>query len=159
MEYENFGYDFMYRTRQLLEIESDIHNKYNVTHLLNYCFGMITIPSETLIDYIPEIDLSNVTYGGISKSCFKRSQRWDFSTETYVDDYTLKNVIKHIRNGISHGNIQQSTDGGDQIVSIIITDKYKGVKNFEIKFTPTELTMFCKFFVDNLLIDYLLSKM
>ncbi|MCK8059721.1 MULTISPECIES: HEPN family nuclease [unclassified Fusibacter] len=73
MEYKHFGYDFIERTTELIKSTASIYEKYDVTYLLNCCFGLITIPRETMIKQIPKIDLKTAQFGEINVEKISKS--------------------------------------------------------------------------------------
>lgn len=98
--YINFEYDFIKRT--LVDIER-YQGEFEVTALLNSCVGLLVIPKENLFDKFSDEDISHF---GIDVN------------KVRVNDnsgcpHSLKNVLRHIRNSIAHGNFnQEDTSGG-----------------------------------------------
>jgi hypothetical protein len=59
------------------------------------------------------------------------------------NDYSLRNVVRHIRNGLAHGRIKQQTEEND-IVGIRIHDKHNEAsnENFAIELSINEFRDF-----------------
>ncbi len=98
--YVNFEYDFIKRT--LADIER-YQGEYEVTALLNSCVGLLVIPKENLFDKLPDEDINRF---GIDANKIKVN-------DNSMHPHSLKNVLRHIRNSIAHGNFNQEdcTDG------------------------------------------------
>ncbi|MCX6555476.1 MAG: HEPN family nuclease [Candidatus Aminicenantes bacterium] len=133
-EYTDFPKDFLKRTQDNLEKYS---GKYEITNLINNCLGLIVIPKEFIIDNIEDYELldSEIKYG-ISKTNINFENK---------NDYSLKNIIRHIRNGIAHGRIEQKSSEG-KIVGLRIFDcnKENSPENFSIKLSINEMKEFAK---------------
>ncbi len=132
-EYSDFPRDFLIRTKKNLDVYS---GDCKVTNLINNCLGLIIIPKELLLDNLPDyfFDDNDKTYG-ISKSniSYERS-----------NNFKLKNVIRHIRNGLAHGRIEQKSANG-KISGIRIFDRDTNnstADNFSIEMTIDEFQSF-----------------
>lgn len=110
--YSQFPRDFITRTKE------DIRNysgQYNVTNLINSCLGLIVIPKELRVQRLPNYKFNDTDRRyGVTKA----------SIELCKDkNYSLNNVVRHIRNGISHGLIDFKSTCGSTIDFIIISDR------------------------------------
>jgi hypothetical protein len=146
-EYKDFSKDFIQRTKCNLAMYD---GKYEVTHLINSCLGLIIIPKEMLAEKLSnepayEDDLSY----GISKE--KNSIKDDYAPNG-DKTYSLKNIIRHIRNGLSHGRIEQRVKNRE-IVGLRIYDKQneKSSENFSIDFTIEQFKTFALRVADDFL--------
>lgn len=134
MLYKNFEHDFVERTINNLKwIDTknsiDKTNKdstifYEFTNLINQCLGLILLPSQFSNDaflkcFPQELKIYEVDYSIVKKLK---------SDEPKI----LSNVLRHIRNGIAHGHIQQVIDGSDDITDVKIWDVDQNIEN------PTE---------------------
>ncbi len=131
-EYVNFPKDFAIRTKDNL---NKYIGNYEVTNLINCCLGLIIIPKEELGHTVPKYSFNNSdTKYGISKKNI---------TKEINQNFTLKNTLRHIRNGLAHGRIKQKTEDG-QIVGLKIYDKngQNGPENFSIHFSVEEFKQF-----------------
>ncbi len=131
-EYRTFPNDFIYRTKSIMYSYS---GKYGVTNLINCCLGLIVIPKQAFHHSIPnENTTDDIQAVGISKE----------NITLLVDKkYGLRNIVRHIRNGIAHGNIDQRSENGE-IVGLRIYDKDDATSpdNFSIEFTIDEFKNF-----------------
>jgi hypothetical protein len=114
----NFDTHFIARTRKIID---GYKGTYNITLLLNCLLGLIVLPSEfygrqsrtffeTEIANIPEL---NDIVNGITFNPTKRKNgSW------IADKKNLRNLIKKVRNGVSHQQIECVDDNGkwDRVV-------------------------------------------
>ena len=131
-EWKDFPRDFAARSRINVEKYS---GEYEVTNLINNCLGLIVIPKELNLESLPIYKFAEEDHTfGINK---KNIEKLDDS------NYSLLNVLRHIRNGLSHGLIDQRTENGD-ITAIRIWDREnkQSPGNFSITLTIDELKKF-----------------
>lgn len=124
MEYKNFEHDFVERTINNLKwIDSknsiDKTNKdstifYEFTNLINQCLGLIVLPSQFSNDAFLKCFPQELKFYEVDDSIVKKMK----SDEPKI----LSNVLRHIRNGIAHGHIQQVMDGKNDITDVKIWD-------------------------------------
>lgn len=130
--YKDFPIDFIKRTQSNLD---SYEGDFEITNLINNCLGLIVIPRQKLGKNLPDyiFDDKNNDYG-ISKINIEFEKN---------DDYSLSNTLRHIRNGIAHGRIEQKTEN-KQIVGLKIYDKNQNEddENFIIVFTIDEFKKF-----------------
>ena len=113
---KEFVKDFVKRT--LHNYESLKNGPYEVTLLINSCIGLLIVPKERSL--IEESKISKVTAQKL-KDCMENN--------TYNEELTVTNLIRHIRNGISHAKFEFIAENppqkGDslQIKSISIQDE------------------------------------
>lgn len=138
-EYLDFPIDFLIRSKKNLECYS---GTYDVTNLINCCFGLIIIPKQLLIKSLTAYEFTDddITYG-FSKQNIKLNDE---------NNYKLDNVLRHIRNGLSHGCIEQKSVE-KEITGIRIFDRYSesSPENFSIELTVNELKKFALKLSDN----------
>jgi hypothetical protein len=117
-EYSDFPKDFLQRTQKNLE---SYKGQYEVTNLINNCLGLIIIPKQLLRANISEYEftLTDRTYG-ISRKNIKLERN---------NNYTLSNIIRHIRNGIAHGRIEQVSEDSHIYDVDYSYDKLKMIKS------------------------------
>lgn len=131
-EYIDFPSDFIIRTKSNLE---NYNGEYETTNLINNCLGLIIIPRQKLNHKLPEytFDDENNDYG-ITKTNIEFEN---------ANDFSLSNILRHIRNGLAHGRIEQSVEN-DKIVGLRIHDKSNenANENFSIIFTVDEFKEF-----------------
>ena len=129
--YTDFPRDFIDRSKTNVE---NYCGEYEITNLINNCLGLIIIPKQRLANNIPqyEFDNNDKSYG-ITRSNITQSD----------DGYSLSQVLRHIRNGLAHGRIQQKLSG-DKISDLKIHDKFNdsSPENFSVEFTVEEFKCF-----------------
>jgi hypothetical protein len=148
---EKFDIEFIERTRIIID---SYDGKYNITLLLNCLLGLIVLPSEfyrkksqTFFDTdISEIDdLKDLTNGIIFNPTRRKKKRF------IEDKKTLGTLIKKVRNGISHQQIECTEDGGNW-KGVIIRDFNIGNNNnleLEVRWTTKQLREFAFYVADN----------
>jgi hypothetical protein len=148
---EKFDIQFIERTKKII---SNYKGTYNITLLLNCLLGLIVLPSEfyrrklrtffnTNISDIPELEELIV---GISFNPTRRENR-----QWVNDEKNLRNLIKKVRNGVSHQEIQCIDDNG-KWDSVIIRDFNTYNNNhleLEVRWTPRQLKTFSLFVADS----------
>lgn len=130
-EYQDFPRDFVERSKSNVD---NYCGEYEITNLINNCLGLIIIPKQIFADDIPEYEFDdNDKSYGITRRNITRSDH----------GYSLYHVLRHIRNGLAHGRIEQRVNG-DQISGLRIHDKYNdsSPENFSIEFTVQEFKCF-----------------
>jgi uncharacterized protein YxjI len=131
-QYTDFPINFIKRTQKNLE---NYKGEFETTNLINNCLGLIIIPKQKLNEHLPKyiFDDENNDYGITKKNI-------EFENK---DDFSLSKILGHIRNGLSHGRIEQKTENG-QIVGLRIHDKYNGndEETFAIEFSIDEFKKF-----------------
>lgn len=134
--YTDFSRDSIKRTKINIQ---EYQGKYEVTHLINSCLGLIVIPKELFVD-----KLSNEPIYERDES-YGINQAKNSILDTYADKedkvYGLKNIIRHIRNGLSHGHLEQKKDN-DKISGFRIFDSHRGNETFSIELTINEFKQF-----------------
>jgi len=101
MMYEDVIRDFAERTRLNLRaierLETDGHDVYEVTQLVNSTLGLLVFPQQEFVDRIPETPLTELVRDG-----------WPVPTVRRGADRVnnLNQLIRYLRNAIAHFNIQ-----------------------------------------------------
>lgn len=131
-EYSDFPRDFITRT---LTNMSSYTGQYEVTDLINNCLGLIIIPKQHLSENLPEFTFTEEdTSYGITKTNI---------TLNANENYSLRNVVRHIRNGLAHGRIEQRNFNGEiEGVRIYDCKQTCDQENFAIELTIKELKDF-----------------
>lgn len=142
MSYNNFELDFVERTLSNLQaIKNDSKNIYEFTNVLNQCYGLLIVPEEFA-----------KRKGIVGKMC-KKMEYYGFDKKQVVrfkaDKLDIKNLLRHLRNGLSHGRILPLNFDNGTIAGVKIWDTYSTkdhVPNKEIHtivtFTTEELRTF-----------------
>jgi len=137
MIYENLVKDFANRTRINLSIIKDKaeadQNAYEVTQLINSMLGLLVFPREEFFEKIPETNLKNLEKDG-----------WPIPRirGKYKQASNLKQLIRYLRNGIVHFNINFTETYGVIDGLIIWNKSLKGMKNWEVELKIKELDAF-----------------
>jgi len=131
-EYSNFTIDFVNRTKDIL---ANYKGEYETTNLINCCLGLIILPTQNIGNKIPSytFDEKDSFYGITAKNI----------TYEKNNDLTLSKTLRHIRNGLAHGRIDQKASR-KKIVGLRIHDKRDedSEENFVIEFTTEEFKNF-----------------
>lgn len=125
MEYTDFEKDFPERT---LGILNSYKGKYEVSLLLNCLLALLVLPKEKLLNNIPE----EIPPGwGLTKENIKK-----VSCESC--GYKLKEIVRHMRNAISHMRIKTANDDKGNIEMI----RFKDGRSFELEISVNNLKTF-----------------
>lgn len=150
---EIFDVEFITRTKKLI---SAYKGTYNITLLLNCLSGLIVLPSEyynrraktffsTEIADIPE--LNGLLNNGIFNPTKRKNNQW------VQDKHTFKNLIKKVRNAVSHQQILCVGNNG-KWESVTLKDiNFFNNNNIELEVTWTtkELRKFALFVANSYL--------
>jgi hypothetical protein len=117
MMYEDLVADFARRTRTNLEGLRTIKRQnpnmevYEVTQLINSMLGLLVFPQQRYIDRIPQTPLEELTADG-----------WPIPKVTgdYPQAEDLQKLVRLLRNGISHFNIEFIPDTQGEISALSI---------------------------------------
>jgi len=115
VEYHNVVEDFARRTRenlrQLHMLQTRGVQVYEVTALVNSMLGLLVFPQQKYVDSIPATPLEELIREG-------------WPTPQVIGDHpqvsNLRQLIRYLRNAISHFNVQFATDAGGQISGLTV---------------------------------------
>jgi len=131
--YSKFPRDFIKRTQEDIKAYT---GQYEVTNLINSCLGLIVIPKELKVQKLPKYSFGDTCQKyGITK----------LSIELCKDkNYSLGSVVRHIRNGLSHGLIDFESSDGSTIDFITVSDRRceDAPINFKIRFSIEQFKTF-----------------
>lgn len=129
MEYKDFEYDFVERTLRNIEwiekqnsiVKDDPTSMtfYEFTNLINQCLGLILLPSQFSNSTFLANFTQELTHYGVGDNIVNKIKG--------NKDKTLSNILRHLRNGIAHGHIQQYSVNNHDITDVRILDADKGV--------------------------------
>jgi hypothetical protein len=135
MMYEDVIRDFAERTRLNLRaierLETDGHDVYEVTQLVNSTLGLLVFPQQEFVDRIPETPLTELV-----------RDRWPVPTVRRGADRVnnLNQLIRYLRNAIAHFNIQFVGDGRNEVsVLRVWNENQNGVKTWEAELSVMDL--------------------
>ena len=152
MRITNFEIDFIERTKNLV---IEYNGEYKLTNLLNCLIGLIILPNERAQDDFPMVwdeEIKDLPiYPDLKILSFEPIQKIDRQSGkiTYYPK-TLKFFLKKLRNGIAHQNIKPINDG-NLFVGVTISNRFQGIKDFEIEFRRKELQIFAIFIAEQYL--------
>ncbi|MHB8463370.1 MAG: HEPN family nuclease [Acidimicrobiales bacterium] len=112
MEYsERFISEFGSRTLinldHIQEAERDGETVFPVTQLWNSLLGLVVLPKEREADRIPETPMSDLWADG-----------WPRINEQKGRSTTLRELVGHLRNAVSHGGVDFVPDEGGEIAKV-----------------------------------------
>jgi hypothetical protein len=138
MQYEDFGKNFIERTQKNLE---EYQGEYDVTSLINNCLGLIIIPKQSFTDNLPNLNINE--YSSIYHIGKDENKIEDTSAPIDSNRFSLKNIVRHIRNAISHGRIEEKVEN-EKIIGVRLYDKKNDTseENFSIEMTIEEFKSF-----------------
>lgn len=100
MQYEKFKRDFIIRTKEnLLKITEQ--NGYEVTQLINSSVGMLIVPEQKFYNEIDNSFVNEATLNEINLCIDSKNKM------------SLKEIVRHLRNSISHSRIKFENDNGE----------------------------------------------
>lgn len=145
--YTDLEVEFIERTMELIEqyygeLEKYRYEKqFNYTLILNCMLGLIVMPKEKVISYVPNDRLT---------SDFKKHIGL-VNSDLHDDIKTLRNLIQRLRNSIAHFNINViSEDDQKRIDWIEFIDSENGNKSIA-RFRANEILPFLKHYSSSLL--------
>jgi len=109
---DKFDIQFIERTKKIIE---DYNGTYNITLLLNCLLGLIVLPSEFYgrrsrtffnTDIYKMTELQELVNGITFNPTKRTNKKW------VSDKKNLRNLIKKVRNGVSHQQIECGEDNG-----------------------------------------------
>lgn len=115
MEYQHLIEDFARRTRDNLQrlnaLKASGIEVYEVTALVNSMLGLLVFPQQRYVDSIPETPIDELA-----------NQGWPIPTVVgeFPQVSNLRQLVRHLRNAISHFNVEFFTDGSGQIAGLIV---------------------------------------
>lgn len=98
--YSQGEFDFVKRTKSLLEQydKIDLSNledeKYEITLCVNCLLGLVVLPQQEWTNRIPDINLD--------EDWFIKKRHITYIVD---DQYKIKEIVRHVRNSISHANV------------------------------------------------------
>ena len=113
MEYRKIESDFIKRTLSIIEEYSGDNE---VTLLINCCIGLLVLPKEKYKNLPKSSSDSDYNVWGLSKDNIQ------FGSIEYRN-YKISNIIRRMRNGVSHFNIVTLPNGSGNISTLKISDK------------------------------------
>jgi hypothetical protein len=150
MEYGNLIRDFAQRTRENLKALRALQESqpdrevYDVTQLINSMLGLLVFPQQRYMNGIPAIPLEELAREG-----------WPIPK--VVGDYPqvqdLKQMIRYLRNAISHCNLEFVSDEEHQICGLVVwnTDPRTESTTWKAELTVKDIEKITHRFIERLL--------
>jgi hypothetical protein len=146
--YKNIEVDFVQRTLNLLaQYESILHKyeyeeQYNYTLLINCLLGLIVLPKERSLSYLPQDLISAKIKGEMGL----------YNSIINPDFNSIHKLIKALRNSISHFNIKVISNLDDNNIDQIIFEIDDNNSKIEVaNFRANELLPFIRYYATWLL--------
>lgn len=146
MMYKEVIQDFARRTRKNLEVIDQLHAEgrevYEVTQLVNSTLGLLVFPQQEYVDQIPCTPLEELRRDGwpIPKVTGRFEQARD-----------LNQLIRYLRNAITHFNIKFLGDGQNEIEILRVWNEDRGRKTWEAVLSVSDLRGIAERFIEFLL--------
>ncbi len=130
MEYKKLLKDFIERTR---ENHYSYTGNYEVTNLINSSLGLFVFPEQKFFENISDNFISQELLDELKSN----------TENEYDEEKNLKNICKHIRNGVAHFHLKFEAKN-NEISKIIISDKppKSEIYKFKISFSTVLLEKF-----------------
>jgi hypothetical protein len=136
----NFELSFSEHTLAIVEAYS---GKYDATLLINCLLGLLVVPKETMLNAIPETQLSELEKWGIAPSSIKASGKSKGKNDP--DPQTLRGLVFNMRHAVAHFNIKPMPSDGD-----VKAFEFKNDRGLNAVISITELREFVKRLSDHL---------
>jgi len=146
MMYKEVIQDFARRTRKNLEVIDQLHAEgrevYEVTQLVNSTLGLLVFPQQEYVDQIPRTPLDELRRDG-----------WPIPKVTgrFEQVRDLNQLIRYLRNAITHFNIKFIGDGQNEIEVLRVWNEDRGRKTWEAVLSVSDLRGIAERFIEFLL--------
>jgi hypothetical protein len=136
MEYQNLIEDFARRTRDNLRhlqaLKSSGAEVYEVTALVNSMLGLLVFPQQRYVNSIPETPIEELSRQG-----------WPIPSVVgnFPQVRNLRQLVRHLRNAISHFNVKFCADGAGQIAGLVVwnVDPRSGRTTWKARLSVSDL--------------------
>lgn len=140
--YKDIEYDFIDRTIKLISQyhknleQYEFDEQFNFTLTINCLLGLIVMPKERVISFIPQTRLSNDFRAeiGISNSIFDSKI------------LTLRDLVKALRNSVAHFDIKVISEDDDNLINWIEFSDSQNYGRLVAKFQSKELLPFLEYY-------------
>lgn len=146
---KSFEVKFIERTLEILNqydtlFKDSEAKKYEDTLFLNACLGLLVVPQQDLFDRLPTEEISTQVCG-LAREKIRINKNIDKNNKKVtIDDYSISNTARHLRNAVSHNHTVFSSRDGVNITHIELEDFIKEGEEitFKAKLTITEFGTF-----------------
>lgn len=145
--YHNLEPEFIQRTLRLIDQYYGVLEKYpfeeqfNYTLIINCLLGLIVMPKERVISYIPTDRLTQELLAEIGSP----------SLVVNENIRTLRDLIRSLRHAIAHFNINVISESEDNLVDLLEFYNSENGDELVAKFRANELLPFLRFYANWLL--------
>lgn len=145
--YHNIEPEFIQRTLLLIEQYYGVLDKYpfkeqfNYTLTINCLLGLIVMPKERVISYVPTDRLTRELLEEIGAPSLEVNERIR----------TLRDLIKSLRNAVAHFDINIISESDQNLVDWLEFSDSENGEGLVAKFHATELVPFLRYYADCLL--------
>ncbi len=145
--YHNLEPEFIERTLQLIDQYYDVLNNYpfeeqfNYTLTINCLLGLIVMPKERVISYVPTDRLTQEYLSGIGAP----------SLEVNENITTLRDLIKFLRHAVAHFDINVISENEHDLVDWLVFSDAENGGVLVAKFHAKELLPFLRHYAGCLL--------
>ncbi|KFD40514.1 hypothetical protein DK28_0204430 [Peptococcaceae bacterium SCADC1_2_3] len=127
MEYETLERDFITRTLKIIcQYEKNIpkFEQFEVTLLINCLVGLLILPKERFYKKIPNTPINQLKDWGLrADHIIKPGMEKRSLKELTIEKLTLKEVVRRMRNSVSHFKLEVRGDG-NEITHLVFSDQH-----------------------------------
>jgi hypothetical protein len=147
-EADNLVLDFARRTKKNLEFIEEVvarsstdsgHQVYEVTQLINSLLGLLVFPKERYYDDLPEIPLQDLVKDGWPEIRLLVGR---------FEPKNLKQLMRYLRNGIAHHNIEFTSQDGKTISGLIIWNIRNKRIDWKVELTLNDIRLIVYKFIE-----------
>jgi hypothetical protein len=142
--------DFADRTRlnlEFIEMHARKEKVFETTQLINSMLGLLVFPHRGFFDRIPDTSLSELEANGWPHISISSE-----ITNLPADASSFRGLIRYLRNGIAHFNIEFTADESNNITGIKVWNHPNGdinkPKNWETQLSLDDLKLITHKFVE-----------
>ena len=145
MNYQDLVRDFAYRTRVNLNTLRELQKAksksevYEVTQLINSMLGLLIFPQQRFVESIPQKSLRELDGEGWPIPVVEGS---------YPQVDNLRELVRYLRNGVAHCNLEFLSDGNGEIVGLRIWNTRKGKRTWVAKLSITDIEKITEKFIE-----------
>jgi hypothetical protein len=127
--------------RNLQKIQHDVE-VYEVTQLINSMLGLLVFPQQKYFDHIPNTSLAELVRLG-----------WPIPRVEgrYPQVNNLRELLRYLRNGIAHCNLEFLSDDGQQISGLRVWNDRRGRTTWKARLTLEDIEKITDKFIELLL--------
>ena len=145
---QDFEKDFMKRT---LKIVNQYSGSFEATLLMNCLLGLVVIPKERLLSYIPDDSIDQMQEWGIFQTSI--ISVGDVSKEN-PEPHTVRGIVINLRHSLAHSNFDPYTrlnneSGNEEVAGFIFNDSSR----FKAKISLKEIADFVETLCRHLIND------